>query len=321
MQFVAVINSFNRKNLLVEAVESLVRVIDPKSLDYAIVVFEAGSTDGSRQWLSDFAQAHPQVNLEVLEASAKDDDTSFAAGVNLGCAHALKRYPDLEFLLLYETDNWLANAEPIHQAIKLLRSHAKLAAMGFTVRSRSGRVGGWGEAFPTLSAFVLGGQLCQRLGIPRAEMAIQETEGSRWFIADVVYTSPLVIKASAWLESGGMDARVFPFSDSDVDWAWKIAQKGYQQGVLVTDAVVHDNLSTLSNWSGMRVVYFHEARFRLLRKYRGSGVVLAIPALFVRHLLEYGLLFALALAGRRPWASLKKRTILLKRVWRGYKTA
>ena len=117
-----------------------------------------------------------------------------------------------------------------------------------------------------------------------------------------------------------MDPGMFPFSDSDVDWAWKVAKKGYRMGVLETDAVVHDNLSTISNWASMRVVDYHRDRFRLLRKYRGRQVWLTVPALFARHVIEYGILLGLVLIRRRPTLSLSKRTILLKRVWRGYRS-
>ncbi len=42
MQFVAVINSFNRKDLLANAVESLVGAMEGKRQEYAIMVFDAG---------------------------------------------------------------------------------------------------------------------------------------------------------------------------------------------------------------------------------------------------------------------------------------
>jgi GT2 family glycosyltransferase len=320
MQFVAVINSFNRKDLLAKAVESLVGAMAAKCQDYAIVVFDAGSSDGSLEWLERFAQHHLELPVEVVPAP-DGSDKSFAAGVNRGCEYALQRFPGVPFLLLYETDNWISSALPIQAAISVLKQNQSLAAMGFTVRMHSGKLIGWGTGFPTLCSFVLGGLIGHKKGVPYAERRrIRESEGARWFTADVVYTSPLLIRARVWRESGGMDSRMFPFSDSDLDWAWKVAQKGYQMGVLETDAVVHDNLSTISNWANMRVIDYHRDRFRLLRKYRGRQVWLTVPALFVRHVIEYGILLGLVLIGRRPTASLTKRTILLRRVWHGYRS-
>ncbi len=284
-----------------------------------MVVFHAGSTDGSREWLVTFTQENPEVRLEVVEASA-GEDTSFAAGVNRGCERALALFPNLEFIFLYETDNWVSSAKPIESAMQLLRRKPDLAAMGFTVRLHSGAAGGWGMSFPTVTSFVLGREISKRLSLPRFVAVKHVTDGAEWFTADVVYTSPLLIKRDAWKTLGGIDATLFPFSDCDLDWAWRAARQGYKLGVLKTDAVVHDGRTQSSGWSSMRVLGFHEARFQLLRKYRGRGVVLAIPALFLRHVMEYGLLFGLFLARRRPLLSLKKRFILLQRVWRGYRT-
>ena len=317
MQLVAIVNSFNRRELLMRAVTALVRALDPSGVAYGIVVFEAGSTDGSREWLCQFAAEHPQLRLETILA-AQTEDTSFAEGVNRACRHALQTFPEAEFLFLYETDNWIAGAEPITRAMQVLRDQPRLAALGFTVRLHSGTPCGWGTPFPTVLSFVLGQHLSGYLGIPKPRTPTAESRSRSWFPADVVYTSPLMIKAAVWRELGGMDSSRFPFSDSDVDWAWKAAKAGYRSGVLVSDAVVHDNGGAMSSWSNMRVLKFHQARFRLLRRYRGPVTVLAIPALFLRHAVEFGLLAAMVLAGRRPALSLRKRLLLMRSVWRGY---
>jgi GT2 family glycosyltransferase len=318
LQIVAVINSFNRRELLAGAVESLVQALGSSGLEFAIAVFEAGSTDGSREWLSQFAAAHPEARIEIVLATG---NSSFAEGVNRGCQHALEAFPDAEFLFLYETDNWLASAEPILAAIRILHEQPRLAAAGFTVRRHSGRPCGWGEPFPTVAPFVLGPQFAHRLGIPRAENADVQSGDIQWFAADVVYTSPLLIRASLWRELGGMDAELFPFSDSDLDWAWRAAKAGYRCGVVLSDAVVHDNGGAISNWSNMRVLKFHQARFRLLKKHRGPEVIFAIPVLFLRHMAEYLVLVPMVLAGKRPLLSLKKRSMLLRSVWNGYESA
>jgi GT2 family glycosyltransferase len=319
LRFVAIINSFNRRELLVRAIDSLLPALNSTGLEFAVVVFEAGSTDGSREWLSEFVADHRDLRIEVVFAS-ETETPSFADGVNRGCQHALETFPEVEFLFLYETDNWLSSAEPVMRAIQLLREQPHLAAAGFTVRLHSGKPCGWGEPFPTVPSFVLGQQLSHRLKVPRSQVRILKSGDLQWFPADVVYTSPLVIRASTWRELGGMDAELFPFSDSDLDWAWKVSQAGYRCGVLLSDGVVHDNGGSSSSWSNMRVLKFHQSRFRLLRKYRGEAVVFAIPALFLRHVAEFLLLSALVLTGRRPIFSLRKRSILLRSVWSGYES-
>lgn len=320
MQFVVIVNSFNRKELLVQALESLVNAADPGLVEYAIVVFEAGSTDGSREWLAQFAAAHCSLRLEIVDPREMGD-SSFAAGVNRACEHALETFSEAEFLFLYETDNCLSSFEPLIAAMQLLRREPKLAAVGFTVRLHSGKPAGWGCSFPTVFSFVLGPQLSLWLDIPRASVDKRSSNGLEWFPADVVYTSPLMVRAAVWRSLGGIDAERFPFSDSDLDWAWKVTRAGYRLAVIPTDAVIHDNLNSHSDWSSMRMLHFHRARFRLLRKYRGPGVILAVPALFLRHLAEFSVLAIMVLLGRRPAVSLKKRSILLKSVWGGYEAA
>jgi len=316
-QVVVVMNSFNRRDLLVRAAESLLYVFRSGAMELAIVVFEAGSRDGSVEWLAQFKSEHPYLRIEIVPA-LEGKSASFAAGVNQACRYALEAFPETEFLLLFETDNWISGPDPLVAGMRLLRGEASLAAVGFTVRLHSGEPCGYGCAFPTVLSFVLGPHLAALQGASGAEAKKRKFEGIEWFLSDVVYTSPLLIRASAWRESGGIDEELFPFSDSDLDWAWNVSRRGYLLGVLVTDAVVHDNLEKLSGWSSMRVVNFHQARFRLLRKYRGVGVALVVPALFLRHLVEYLVLIGLVLARRRTMLALRKRWMLLVGVWHGY---
>lgn len=319
MQVVVIINSFQRRELLAEAVESLLRGLASSAIEYALVVFDAGSTDGSREWLAQFEAANRQVRMEVILASPAED-RSFAAGVNRACQLALEEFPDVQFLFLYETDNRLCGVEPLRAAMRLLEEEPKLAAAGFTVRRHCGSPAGWGEAFPTVFSFMLGPQISHRLAIPRFRPEIRQSQELRWFTADAVYTSPLLIRSSAWRHAGGLDAEWFPFSDCDLDWAWRTAKNGGSMAVVLTNQVVHDNCSSFSPWSSLRVLNFHQGRFRLLRKHRGTAVVAAIPVLFVRHVLELVLLAAMVLAGQRTAPSIKKRLWLMKHVWRGYES-
>jgi len=76
------------------------------------------------------------------------EDRSFSAGVNRAAEQALASFPDTKWLFLYESDNWVAGAEPIKEAIKVLEVHDHLAAIGFTVRKHSGAEIAYGEPFP-----------------------------------------------------------------------------------------------------------------------------------------------------------------------------
>src|ERR1051326_2295015 len=90
IEVVAVINSFNWRALLEKALASLSDSFRRASFGSAIVVFEAGSKDGSLEFLRSWASLHPGDNLVLIESAS---DSSFSEGVNRGtaasahCAH------------------------------------------------------------------------------------------------------------------------------------------------------------------------------------------------------------------------------------------
>ena len=315
VELVAIINSFNRRELLEKAIGSLATALRNGSLGCAIVVFDAGSTDGSLQFLEDWQTQNPLDNLELVQAEG--NRTSFSEGVNIACNIAIERFPDTRWLFLYETDNYIADAAPIRGAISLLKLQPQLAAAGFTVKRHDGSFCGYGMRFPTAVSFALGQNLAMRWNLYRPNASPwQETGGIRWRTCDIVFTSPLLVRREAWEQTGGFDTESFPFSDSDLDWAWRCAKAGWSMGVIASDAVIHDNLSRASPGSPNRVVDFHRSRLRLLKRHRGNHVAWIKPLLFLRHSLES---FALArrddpLSGEK----LAKRQEMLRSVWNDY---
>src|SRR5438093_13094783 len=99
IELVAVINSFNRRSLLERAISSLTEALPSARFSSAIVAFEAGSNDGSAEFLRTWRDNRPADNLIVIEASA--DRRSFSDGVNIACAEAIARFPDSRCLVLY----------------------------------------------------------------------------------------------------------------------------------------------------------------------------------------------------------------------------
>jgi GT2 family glycosyltransferase len=317
IELVAVINSFNRRELLERALISLTQALRNAPFGSAVVIFEAGSNDGSKEFLDAWREQNPGDNLTVVAAA--DGHSSFSHGVNKGCAVALQRFPECQWLFLYETDNWLANAEPIGQAISLLKVQPQLAAVGFTVKRHNGIFCGYGMRFPSSISLALGLNLSMLWDLDRPNAsAWQVTEGIRWRTCDAVFTSPLVIRRQAWEQTDGFDAEGFPFSDSDLDWAWRCANLGWKMSVIASENVVHDNLKQASAWSSNRVIDFHRSRLRLLKRHRGNRAALLKPLLFLRHCAETIVLSYQA--GSDPGAEQKlaKRREMLRTVWRDY---
>jgi GT2 family glycosyltransferase len=317
IELVAVINSFNRRELLEQALSSLATALREAPFECAIVVFEAGSTDRSAEFLTAWAGAHRRDHLTVLRPG--HEGASFSHGINAGCTAALQQYPGCRWLLLFETDNWIAEATPLLQAISLLEQQPRLAAAGFTVRKHDGVACGYGVRFPSTLSFALGPNLALLWDLhPPNDPSWQATDTVRWCTCDVVFTSPLLIRREAWEQLGGFDADAFPFSDSDLDWAWRAARAGWGLAVIETNSVVHDNLQQASAWSATRALDFHRARLRLLRRHRGGIVALLKPVLFLRHCAEA---LALSLRARSDAAAqgkLQMRRQMARRVWADY---
>lgn len=284
-----IINSYNRLDLLKGCLNALSSWVGQSIFRHRLVgvVFDAGSSDGSLEWMES-NKAGLSFQLEVI-CPKPGDDTSFAAGLNAGVAYAEKEFGSLRYLLFYETDNQIFEPTPLTQAIAQLEKRKNLGACGFTVRKHDGRPSGVGTPFPTLLNFALGKRVVGRLDLEAIPYRWEKDgRGTEFSEVDVVYTSPLVVKIEAWRESRGLNAERFPFSDCDIDWAFRLRQLGWRMGVIRTDAVVHDNLELLSAWSKSRDQQSHRGRLRYFLRYRPTAVHAVWPVvLLVRHSLEY----------------------------------
>jgi GT2 family glycosyltransferase len=313
----AIVSSFNRLDLMQLGLPTLYDALVTCPFKSVIVVFDAGSTDGSQIWLKEFATGHQAIPIEVI-CPSPGEDTSFSAGVNFACSYVASKYSELAFYLFFETDNWISGPEPLRLACQLLEKEKQLAAVGFTVAKHSGEKAGYGCSFPTPWQFVIGHHLTYlfHLDVPHPEW--HEFEHRRWSACDVVFTSPLLVRREAWVQSKGFDQKMFPFSDCDTDWCWRLKKLGWQLAVLEIDGVVHDNKLQLSAWSAGRAVQFHRGRLRLLKRNYGDLVSLLKPILFVRHCLEYLYVLLLVILKRRPSSMLEARARLIASVFSDY---
>ena len=320
----AIINSLNRLELLRGALTALTAALrQAPELKAAVVVYEAGSTDGSREFLETWQREHPEDRLEIV-TPAPGAGTTFSDGVNDGCRAALQRFPGTRFLLLYETDNWIAGPLPLLQAREVLLVQPELAAAGWTSRRHTGQNTGYAMRFPRLLALVAGGPLTMRFGLEFPEKTtVQRTPGGvEWWRCDIAFTSPLLIRREAWEGTGGLDVAAFPFADCDLDWAWRCREMGFGGPAIVrSDAVVHDNRGQASAWSADRLLRLQRARMVLLKRHRGAWRVNAVkPLLFLRHVIESVLLRRAKRRGEPDAASrLKTRLGMLGSVWRDYR--
>jgi GT2 family glycosyltransferase len=312
-----IINSFNRAALLAQSLSSIEAIRQDPRIRLSVVIFEAGSTDGSVDTARAFQARSRDVQVTILQ-SQPGEDSSFAAGLNRACAERLAAGP-VDYFLAFETDNFINGIDPLLRAVALFEIESKVAAIGFTVKRRDGSPTGFGESFPTVLSFILGQRLSSLLHLdrPRINWLHGGASIGRYSYADIVYTSPLLIRASVWSVLDGMDAKMFPFADSDLDLAFRMRSKGFRMAVLEENGVFHDNLGQLSEWSSSRTLRFHQARYALLERHRTRFMSLLRPVLCVRHLLELVALLMRSVSRRTGKASVRVR--LLQLVWSGYR--
>ena len=318
VELVVIINSFNRLPLLREAMQSVCQALETLALRSAIVVFDAGSTDGSVKFVNTTAAQYQTLDIFCLCPPA-DEDRSFSAGCNAAVHFASIRFPQLKYCLFFETDNLISNPTALPFAIQLLEQEPSLAAVGFTAEKCDGTKVVSGTSFPSLFAFLIGQQLAKRFGLDQLRITNWQPFGDvRWGLSDVMFTSPLLVRYAAWWATKGMDTATFPFSESDNDWCWRVHKQGWKIGVLDVPGVIHDNRTQSSTWSANRVLDFHRGRFYLLKKHRFAGIDWLKPLLFIRHTLEFLWLWIRALRSEQAQKSLSQRWILMKTIFNDY---
>ena len=288
MTLAFIINSFNRLELLKYAISSIEEFSSKElgSCKIQLIIFDAGSSDGSVEWL--MAYKHGCIKVVTLRPSA-GEDSSFSAGLNAGVNYAIDTIPDLQYLIFYETDNAFKSFSPILSAIECLQAMEDLAGCGFTVKKHDGTGAGVGMPFPRLINFALGKKIVHYLKLESVPYRWSNVGNEVEFsYVDVVFTSPLVVKPVAWKQAGGLDAEAFPFSDTDIDWAKRLRSLGWRLGVIKSSDVIHDNVQQVSQWSKTRSLNFHRARLKYHLRYSGMRTYGFWPViLLTRHIFEY----------------------------------
>lgn len=188
IEIAIIVNSFNRLPLLKSCLSALSGWLPNSEFKgrCAAIVYDAGSTDGSIEWLTG-RDVELGLPLEVI-VSKSGNDTSFAAGLNAGVDFAVKKFFTLKYLLFYETDNQILEAKPISNAITQLEDTIRLAACGFTIRKHNGEPAGVGQPFPSLLNFALGKNFVHRFQLEAISYKWQTSrEGVEFSLVDVVY--------------------------------------------------------------------------------------------------------------------------------------
>lgn len=282
MKLAIIINSYNRLKLLQKCIETLLPICKESQNNYFIHLLDAGSTDGSIDFIEGIKNKFDFVSYEIFSGA------TFSQGCNQAVRTVQKLRDNISAILLFETDNFLYKLDPIRTATKLIHSSTKIGCVGFTITNIKGQKLQPGSKFLSPFATVLGLKLSDYLKLEKINDYFKDTfNGYNIQEYQVIYTSPLLISMKVWNEVGGMDEELFPFCESDSDLLYRIHKSGFKSILIQCDGVVHDNLSSESQWSEKRVFDLSRARLAYMRKH--NGVLLSIivrPLLLTRHFIE-----------------------------------
>src|SRR5258706_4972881 len=192
-----IINSFNRLVLLKECLPNIIDTLSKIKISYVIVIFDAGSTDGSVEYVNEMN--HQLSSLIILITAGLNDNFSFSAGCNRSAKEAVDRYSYLSYLLFFETDNLFKNETSLQQAATLMKEKKEFACVGFTVEKISGEKIVYGNKKPSVLGFIMGQQLGAKLGIEQVKPQwCKSAAGIEYTYTDIVFTSPLLVRTKAW---------------------------------------------------------------------------------------------------------------------------
>ena len=235
-----------------------------------VVVADNASTDGSVEML---LKEFPQVQVIVLE-----QNFGFAEGYD----RALAELPDYEYYLLLNSDVEIRQKEWDAPLVKYMDEHPECAACQPKLLALR-------EPDKFEYAGAAGGFL-DRYGYPfcrgRVMNAVEKDEGQYDEVVPLLWATgaALMVRASDWRESGGLDARFFAHME-EIDLCWRLRTMGRTIVCVSESRAYHLGGATLNQGNPRKT--FLNFRNNLLMLYKNLPHDELSKVMRVRRLLDY----------------------------------
>jgi len=259
-----VIVNWNTRALLAECIAAVER--EAAAITHDIWVVDNGSHDDSVAMLRrDFPAVHAiesQVNL------------GFAGANNLAMQRSTGRY-----LLLLNTDA-IVRPGAIYALLELAEAAPRAGIIGAHLLNPDGTFQASYTNFPTLwQEFLILSTIGRRLrGYWYPSHAAEVDKGAQR--VDYVEGACLLVRRTAFMEIGGLDAGYFMYAE-EVDWCKRMRAAGWEVWYTPAAQVVHIGGASSANRKTSREADLYRSRVRYFRTYHGGRQAGLLKALLV----------------------------------------
>ncbi|MBQ6965327.1 MAG: glycosyltransferase family 2 protein [Bacteroidaceae bacterium] len=235
-----------------------------------VIVADNASTDGSVEML---LKEFPEVPLVVLE-----QNFGFAEGYN----RALAQLPDYEYYLLLNSDVEIRQKEWDAPLIKYMDEHPECGACQPKLLSLREL-----EKFEYAGA---AGGFLDKYGYPfcrgRVMDTVEKDEGQYDETVPLLWATgaALMVRASDWQESGGLDGRFFAHME-EIDLCWRLRTMGKSVVCIAESKAYHLGGATLNQGNPRKT--FLNFRNNLLMLYKNLPESELSHVMRVRRLLDW----------------------------------
>lgn len=258
-----IINSFNTKDLTIEAVKSAAKNMG--KIDFEIIVIENDSSDGSLKALRVLAKKEKHLRLIVNEKNL-----GFAGGNNQGMGAAKGRY-----LLFLNSDT--KTTSPIYPGlIKWMDEHPKVGVSSCALKNVDGSIQATGGFFPTLirvfswmtiqdfplvdSVIKPFHPLHSKSSFARGEDFYKKEHEQDW-----VTGAFFLIRSNLAKKLKGFDEQYFMYVE-EVDFCFRVKELGYKVWYLPQWSIIHYGGAS-DKTKGAALVAEYEGIKRLYKKF------------------------------------------------------
>ena len=254
-----IIVSWNVRGLLDACLRSVSASLanQAEPIAYEIIVVDSASHDGSSEMV---AEKHPQVVLVSLY-----ENVGFTRANNLG----LKRSRGRHLLLLNPDTEILGDA--LTRMHAYMEAHQDIGVLGPKLLNANGTIQSSRRRFPTLATAIMESPVLQEW-FPNSRAlrryTMRDLSDDVDQDVDWVYGACFLVRREAYDQVGPLDESFFMYSE-EMDWMYRIKEKGWRVAYLPTAQVIHHGGQSSAQAVASQHIYFQSSKVHYFRKHFG----------------------------------------------------